>query len=98
MNNSYIPMPIDTTEVILSPELMALAERLAENTHDIWASERIKQGWSYGPQRDDAALQTPCLVPYSNLPEGEKIFDRSTALQTIRLLILFGWTLTPPTS
>lgn len=96
MKEAYIPAPIDTTDVTLSPELLALVERLAENTHEVWAVERIRQGWSYGPQRDDQTKQTPCLVPYGDLPEEEKVFDRNTAMETVRLLLKLGWELKQP--
>lgn len=96
MNKTYTPAPIDTTGVPLSGELLELAEKLAENTHEVWSTERIRQGWTYGPRRDDAAKETPCLVPYSELPENEKAFDRNTAMETVRLLVKLGWTLTPP--
>lgn len=97
MKEAYISTPIDTTDVILTEELLKLVERLAENTHDVWAAERLRQGWRYGPQRDDQTKQTPCLVPYCDLPEGEKVFDRNTAMETVRLLLKLGWQLIPPT-
>lgn len=96
MNERYIPCPIDTGDVTLSDELLTLAETLAENTHENWSAERVRQGWTYGPERNDALKQTPCLLPYNELPENEKVFDRNTAMETIRLLVKLGWTLTPP--
>lgn len=96
MNERYIPCPIDTGDVTLSDELLTLAETLAENTHENWSAERVRQGWTYGPERNDALKQTPCLLPYDELPENEKVFDRNTAMETIRLLVKLGWTLTPP--
>ncbi len=56
----YIPSPIDTSDVELSPEIAELCEKLAENAHDVWAAGRIAQGWSYGPVRDYAKKETPC--------------------------------------
>ena len=96
MNERYIPCPIDTGDITLSDELLTLAETLAENTHENWSAERVRQGWTYGPERNDALKQTPCLLPYDELPENEKVFDRNTAMETIRLLVKLGWTLTPP--
>ena len=87
----YKPMPIDTSDVELSPDILALAEKLAENAHEVWAAGRIAQGWTYGPSRNDERKQTPCLVPYSELPEGEKEFDRNTALSTIKLIRKLGY-------
>ena len=93
MKNPYIPAPIDTTDVILSGKLLELVERLAENTHDVWAAERLRQGWTYGPERNDQTKQNPCLIPYDDLPEDEKIFDRNTAMETLKLIRKLGFSI-----
>ena len=54
--------------------------------HEVWAQGRMAQGWTYGPKRDDVFKQHPCLVPYSDLPETEKEYDRKTALGTLKLI------------
>lgn len=87
----YTPEPINTDDVVLSDDLLALCEALAENTHDVWAVGRIDQGWTYGENRDDEKKTTPCLVPYSELPESEKEYDRNTALGTLKLIKKFGF-------
>ena len=87
----YNPKPINTNHIVLSDDLIRLTEKLAENTHDVWAAGRIAQGWTYGEQRDDTKKTTPCLVPYSELPESEKEYDRNTALQTLKLIIELGY-------
>jgi hypothetical protein len=89
----YHPQPLDTSRVQLPPSLEELLEKLAENTHDVWAKERIAQGWSYGPSRDDANKKHPCLVPYTDLPESEKEYDRKTAEETLKVILKFGYTL-----
>ena len=71
-----------------------LLEELAKNVHDQWAKGRISEGWTYGPERNDALKQTPCLVPYEQLPEIEKEYDRNTALQTIKFLLEKGYKIT----
>ena len=91
---TYSPDPIDTSSVSLGPELMRLAERLAENTHDVWARERIAQGWKYGPSRRDDIKEHPCLVPYAQLSEAEKDYDRNTALETLKLILALGYKIT----
>lgn len=88
---AYIPNPIDTSDVELSNELFELTEKLAENTHDVWAAQRIAQGWHYGEKRDDVKKETPCLVPYDKLPESEKEYDRNTALETLKMIIKLGY-------
>lgn len=91
--NTYQPQPIDTTRVELSEEMKALTEQLAENVHEVWAAGRIADGWRWGEQRDDARRLHPCLVPYNQLPEEEKEYDRNTAMQTIKTIIKLGYTI-----
>ena len=90
---TYNPKPIDLSDVNLTEDLNELREAIAENAHDIWAAERLAQGWSYGPERNDARKENPCMVPYSQLPEKEKDFDRSMAMDTIKLLKKLGYDL-----
>lgn len=88
----YNPSPKDTSGIALSEELLELTEKIAENVHETWAAGRIAEGWIYGPQRDDAKKQTPCLVPYEQLSESEKDYDRKTALETLKMIIALGYT------
>lgn len=88
---TYIPQPIDLTDVELAEELYELREAIAENAHDVWAAERQAQGWTYGPQRDDQKKETPCMVAYSQLPDSEKKFDREMAMNTLKLLSKLGY-------
>lgn len=89
--NKYKPNPIDTTDVTLSDELSALAEQLAKNVHEVWAENRFKQGWKYGAHRNDDHKEHPCLVPYEELPETEKKYDRDTAISTLKLITKLGY-------
>lgn len=88
---NYNPKPIDTSDIRLSAELLELTEKIAENVHDVWASGRIEQGWTYGTERNDELKTTPCLVPYFDLPDNEKEYDRKTALETLKLIIKLGY-------
>jgi hypothetical protein len=88
---TYVPKPIDTSCVVLPPTIVGLTECLAENTHEVWAQERLAQGWTYGPQRNDTLRQHPSLVPYQQLSESEKVFDRNTAMQTLKAIIALGY-------
>jgi ryanodine receptor 2 len=87
----YIPKPIDTSTIILPDDLIALTEKIAENVHEVWAQGRISQGWTYGEKRDDENKKTPCLVPYSELSDAEKEYDRSTAIETLKLIVALGY-------
>lgn len=93
---TYDPRPIDTSGIELDAELLHLIEVLAEHNHDVWALGRIDEGWSYGPGERDAASKTnPCLVPYEQLPESEKEYDRRAVTQTLMALLARGYTIRP---
>lgn len=87
----YDPSPIDLDNVVLSDDLTELQEAIAENAHEIWAKNRRNQGWSYGPERNDQKKETPDMVPYCNLPESEKLYDREMAMQTLKLVKKLGF-------
>jgi len=89
----YKPNPIDTSNVSLSDDIKALAEVLAKNTHDVWSAGRIKEGWIYGEIRNDANKTHPCLIPYEDLPESEKEYDRATSLETLKVILSLGYSI-----
>lgn len=89
--NNYTPRPIDTNDVVLPEELNILAEKIAENVHEVWSAGRMADGWTYGETRDDAGKKHPCLVPYSELTEVEKDYDRRTSQETIKLILKLGF-------
>ena len=93
---SYTPKPIDVSHVTLSSELNELIERVAENVHELWAQQRMKDGWSWGPKRDDAAKQHPGLVPYSELSDSEKEYDRVTTRGVLESILALGYRVEPP--
>lgn len=90
----YVPNPVDTTDVKLPMELESLVEEMAKNVHEVWAQTRISQGWSFGEERNDATKKHPCLVPYEELSEEEKTYDRNTSVQTLKLILKFGFKIT----
>lgn len=90
-NNNYTPQPIDTSKVKLPEELDSLVEIIAKNVHEVWALNRITEGWSYGSLRNDELKQHPCLVPYEDLTEVEKDYDRNTAIETLKLIVHLGF-------
>ena len=92
---TYQPKPIDTRAVVLESRLGELIERIAESIHDHWALRRISEGWSYGPNRDDAKRLHPDLVPYTDLPESEKEYDRTTVRETVKGILALGFEIRP---
>jgi hypothetical protein len=93
---TYQPQPIDTSRVVLAADLIALTERLARNAHENWAQQRLRDGWRYGPSRDDASKEHPCLVPYEQLPESEMEYDRIAAMQTLKTIQAMGYRIVRP--
>ena len=91
MKKNYVPQPMDTSDIQLLEELNGLVEQIAKNVHEVWAQSRLSQGWSYGEERSDALKHHPCLIPYEELPEVEKAYDRDTALGTLKLIIKLGF-------
>ena len=91
--SNYEPHPLNLDDVPIEPELMELREAIAENAHEVWAKTRKDDGWTYGPERDDAKKLHPDMLPYDRLPESEKKYDRQMALNTIRLVKKLGWDL-----
>ena len=94
MKPTYIPKPAQTDDIVLSEELNGLVEAMAKNVHDVWAESRISQGWTWGPERNDTLKYHPCLVPYEELPEVEKAYDRDTAVGTLKLICKLGFKIT----
>ena len=92
--NNYIPHPVGTEDVRLEGELAPLVEQMARNVHEVWAEARVREGWSYGPKRNDQFKTHPCLVPYEALPESEKEYDRNTAISTLKLIMKLGFKIT----
>jgi hypothetical protein len=92
---TYRPRPIPTSRVELDSDLHELVERLAESNHDHWARQRIGEGWNWGPERDDHAKTHPDLVPYDQLSESEKEYDRTSVVETLKAIIAAGYEIRP---
>lgn len=91
MRKKYFPNPVDTKDISLPDELRPLIEEMAKNVHEVWAHNRMNEGWTYGTQRNDEKKTHPCLVPYEELPESEKDYDRATSQETLKLIIQSGF-------
>ena len=88
---AYNPEPIDSSRIELSRDILQLSERLAKNAHDVWAGLRLSEGWTWGPQRNDAEKKHPNLVPYEQLAEDEKEYDRKMVLLTLKAIVALGY-------
>jgi hypothetical protein len=89
--DEYEPHPINVDSIPLGEDLEELIEAIAENAHDIWAEKMMKDGWTYGKDRDEQKKQDPCILPYTALPDDEKEYDRLMAYNTIKLVKKLGY-------
>ena len=92
--NNYTPHPIDTKDVALPEELSALAEDIAKNVHEVWSAGRMKDGWTYGEERNDAEKKHPCLMPNEEISDEEIEYARITSVETIKLILKLGFKIT----
>jgi ryanodine receptor 2 len=91
---TYTPKTIDTSHIRLPPGLEELVEKLAQNNHDHWARKRIEEGWRFGANRNDSKKEHPDLLPYDQLPESEKEYDRKTVVEALKAIIALGYDVT----
>ena len=96
--DTYTPNPINTDDVKLPDSVLPLLEKLAAHIHDIWAQGRIKDGWTYGPKRDDDKKHHPDLRPYDELTDGEREYDRATVTASLAAIQALGYKIVPPNS
>lgn len=89
----YCPQPVDTRDIELPDSLFPLSEALARNIHEVWAQQRIAEGWTYGPCKDGEAKTTPLLIPYEELDENEKAYDRNSVFETLKLITKLGYSI-----
>jgi hypothetical protein len=92
---AYLPAPLDTENTSLPPGLEPLLERLAENAHEIWARQRMQDGWVYGPERNDLRKTHPGIRSYAELCEAEKEYDRLMSQGTLKAILALGYSIKP---
>ena len=51
----------------------------------------LGDGWTYGAERNDPQKKHPCLIPYDQLPDSEKEYDRNAAMETLKAIIALGY-------
>jgi len=61
-------------------------ELLAEYEHNLWVSDRMSDGWTYGLVKDVTHKISPYLVSYDQLDDDVKALDRNTIINIVPLL------------
>ncbi|RLN96779.1 hypothetical protein BBJ28_00007211 [Nothophytophthora sp. Chile5] len=92
----YTPQPVDTRRIRLPHSINLLAELLSQHAHEVWSVGRVQQGWRWGEKRDNDAKLHPDLVPYEDLSEQDKQYDRDTSMSALKVISALGYVLEPP--
>ncbi|TEA41933.1 hypothetical protein DBR06_SOUSAS26810026, partial [Sousa chinensis] len=96
LTSGYKPAPMDLSFIKLTPSQEAMVDKLAENAHNVWARDRIRQGWTYGIQQDVKNRRNPRLVPYALLDDRTKKSNKDSLREAVRTLLGYGYTLEAP--
>ncbi|XP_032040803.1 ryanodine receptor 2 isoform X1 [Aythya fuligula] len=94
--SGYKPAPMDLSFIKLTPSQEAVVDKLAENAHNVWARDRIRQGWTYGIQQDVKNRRNPRLVPYALLDDRTKKSNKDSLREAVRTLLGYGYNLEAP--
>uniref|UniRef100_A0A4W6FE05 Ryanodine receptor 2 n=1 Tax=Lates calcarifer TaxID=8187 RepID=A0A4W6FE05_LATCA len=96
LSSGYKPAPLDLSHIKLTSTQEAMVDKLAENAHNVWARDRIHQGWTYGIQQDVKNRRNPRLVPYTLLDERTKKSNKDSLREAVRTLLGYGYNLEAP--
>ncbi|XP_074229378.1 ryanodine receptor 2 isoform X6 [Camelus bactrianus] len=96
LTSGYKPAPMDLSFIKLTPSQEAMVDKLAENAHNVWARDRIRQGWTYGIQQDVKNRRNPRLVPYALLDDRTKKSNKDSLREAVRTLLGYGYSLEAP--
>uniref|UniRef100_A0A452GAX0 Ryanodine receptor 2 n=1 Tax=Capra hircus TaxID=9925 RepID=A0A452GAX0_CAPHI len=96
LTSGYKPAPMDLSFIKLTPSQEAMVDKLAENAHNVWARDRIRQGWTYGIQQDVKNRRNPRLVPYALLDDRTKKSNKDSLREAVRTLLGYGYNLEAP--
>ncbi|KAK1794494.1 hypothetical protein P4O66_011363, partial [Electrophorus voltai] len=96
LTSGYKPSPMDLSHIKLASTQEAMVDKLAENAHNVWARDRIRQGWTYGIQQDVKNKRNPRLVPYALLDDRTKKSNKDSLREAVRTLLGYGYNLEAP--
>ncbi|CEG45150.1 camkk protein kinase [Plasmopara halstedii] len=85
-------IPLSSNLVHLSWEIMMLIDLLAENSHEVWATEYASNGWCYGVEFDEVSKTHPSLKSYMLLDETDKSLTRESVTSVLKSCIYLGCT------
>ncbi len=88
--NGYVPAAKTIAMEQLPDFLLSMLEGIAENVHEVWAQQKMAEGWTFGEAFDLLAKKHPSLKPYAELDELQKNYDRNTVLATLSFLLNQG--------
>jgi len=90
-NKHDLSVQSDLEKITLPAAITDRIESIAKNVHDEWTRKKLAEGWKYGPFYDNKNKIHPSLVPYDELPESEKEYDRLTAITALKITVSLGF-------
>jgi serine/threonine protein kinase len=83
--------PLNLKCMVLPAQLVVLSELLAENAHEVWSEDAIKNGWSYDSTWNLQAKTHPSLLPFMYTPELDRLCNTDGAITTLKTLVSLGF-------
>jgi len=71
-----------------------LLDLLARLEHDRWSREKIDAGWRYAPRREPQDRIHECLIPWDEMPDDLRQYDRQYVQNLPELLFKTGYAIT----
>lgn len=65
----------DQRDSSLRGVVLSISGQTPEELHQSWCDFKVANGWVFGPVKDEQNKTHPCLVPYDQLPESDKVKD-----------------------
>jgi hypothetical protein len=72
---SKAPQWAKNVEIFGAKALAQNPEQTPEQSHQNWLEYKAADGWQYGKLKDPENKRHPCMVPYRDLPESQKLKD-----------------------
>jgi hypothetical protein len=72
---TWLEAPASQRDGLMNGVQMAIDGATPQELHEEWVRFRLEHGWKYGPVKDEWSKRHPCLVPYDQLPEEQRVKD-----------------------
>ena len=71
-------------------------EFCARNFHEVWVTDKLDKGWTWGAERDNVEKRHPSLVSWLHLQDGDKAYNRKAARNMFKMTQKLGYVVVMP--